>query len=68
MLINKKKKKKYKYNAGKRLWKTVSNFDFKKPSFGEVVANQWLNIVALLAWLGLAFYLRSKAEQNLKPV
>ena len=62
------KDEKYKYNAGKRLWKTVSNFDFKKPSFGEVIANQWLNIVALLAWLGLAFYLRSKAEQNLKPV
>lgn len=58
----------YSYNAGKNLWKTVKNFEFTKPSFGKVIVNQWLNIVALLLWLGLTFYLRNKAEQNIKPI
>lgn len=62
------KKEGYKYNANKELWKTVDNFTYDKPSFMQVLKNQWINIMSIFIWLGMVLWLRTKAEQNLKPL
>lgn len=57
-----------KYNADHHLWKEIPPFKYERPGLLTLIKNQFWSLFSIIIWLGLAFYLRRKAEKNLKPV
>lgn len=55
------------FTADKDLWKEVPPFEYKQSNLADVVMNQVWSFISLMIWLGIALFLRMKAEKKLTP-
>jgi ABC-2 type transport system permease protein len=54
------------YQNDANLWKKVPPFVYSTPSLFEAFGQQFLSILSLLMWLGLAFFLLKKQAKNIR--